>query len=296
MKQFFLLIALSILSTPMRAQETQYYENSRGQKHICGAFPLNVLEQDTMYQKWYHKYYNNFQVSNKKQPWVKNLKKMEVEVYLGTWCGDSRKLVPELVKLWDELGLERNQLKFIALYSGGIGKYKQSPNREEKGKGIFKVPTFIFKEKGKEISRIVETPVNDLETDIAQIASGCPSTPNYRGATYLFNILKTDSVEELKNSKPYINYIRSLTKNASGLNSLGYTYLDNKQIEKALLVFYYNTQFYPYEPNVYDSYAEALEKAGKTEEAITNYQKVLLLDRGNKNAKEKIKKLREKNE
>ncbi len=292
-KSLLLMVSLIVLNT-ITAQEVQYFENSRGQKHLCGVFPLKVLEQDTIFNKWYHKNYTNFHLSDKEHHWSKNLKDVEVDIYLGTWCGDTKSLVPKFVKLWDELGLNREKLKFIALYSGGTGKYKQSPNREEKGKGIFRVPTFIFKKNGKEISRIVEKPVNDLEIDITQIAIGHPSIPNYRSANYLFKILKTHSVQELKQNKKYIYKAYRMKKSAGELNSLGYVYLDNNEIEKALYVLYYNTKFFPYEPNVYDSYAEALEKAGKTEEAIRNYERVLLLDRSNKNAKEKLKELRNK--
>jgi len=295
MKKKIYLIAFLIVSNIICAQEIQYFKNSRGQKHLCGAFPLKVLEQDTIFKKWYDKNYANFSISDKKHDWARNLKDVEVEIYLGTWCGDSRKLVPEFAKLWDELGLSRKQLKFIALYPGGMGKYKQSPNGEEKGKGIFKVPTFIFKKEEKEISRIIEMPVSSLETDITQIALDCPSKPNYRGANYLFNMLKTHSAEELKNSREYLNKVYRMKKDPSELNSLGYVYLDSGEIEKALVVFNYNIQFYPYDPNVYDSYAEALEKKGEIEDAIRNYKKVLLLDRSNKNAKERIKELRRKN-
>lgn len=295
MKIKFLIVMLGLLMVnTLTAQEIQYFKNSSGKTHLCGAFPLKTLEQDTLFNKWYHKNYTNFSLSDQKHDWAKKLKNVEVTVYLGTWCGDSRSLVPKFVKLWDELGLPRKKLNFIALYSGGTGKYKQSPDREEKNKGIFKVPTFIFEKNGQEIARIVEKPVNDLETDVAQIAVGYPSKPNYRGANYLFELLKTHSVKELKDSKEYLNAVYRLRKNASGLNSLGYMYMGSDQIDKALLAFYYNRKFFPYEPNVYDSYAEGLEKAGKIEEAIRNYVKVLLLDRSNKNAKEKLKALREK--
>ncbi|MBS9765921.1 MAG: hypothetical protein KGV44_00090 [Flavobacteriaceae bacterium] len=292
-KILFLMVSLIGLKT-ITAQEVQYFKNSRGQKHLCGSFPLQILEQDTLYSKWYHKNYTKFHLSDKSHHWSKKLNDVEVDIYLGTWCGDTKSLVPKFVKLWDELGLSRKKLKFVALYSGGTGKYKQSPNREEKGKGIFKVPTFIFKRNGKEISRIVEKPINNLEIDVAQIALGYPSIPNYRGANYLFELLKTHSVKELRDSKDYLNAVYRLRKNESGLNSLGYMYMDSDEMDKAMLVFYYNTRFFPYEPNVYDSYAECFEKLGKIDKAIDNYRKVLLLDRSNKRAKEKLKELRKK--
>lgn len=125
MKQLiFLSIGLVFCKTSF-SQDIQRYENSRNESHICGTFQIDELEKDTIFQKWYNKNYLDFKVSSKKRNWVKDLKNVEVDIYLGTWCGDSKKWVPKFVKLWDELGLNRSQLKFIALYDFTDGKYRQ---------------------------------------------------------------------------------------------------------------------------------------------------------------------------
>ena len=284
----FSLICLNVLF----AQDVQRYDNSRGESHLCGAFQIEDLEKDTIFQKWYKKNYLDFEVLNKKPTWIKNLKNIEVDIYIGTWCGDSKKWVQKFIKLWDELGLNRTQLKFIALYGSVEGKYKQGPNGEEKNKDIHRVPTFIFKRSNKEIARIVESPNNNLETDLAQIALGYPSNPNYRGATSMINLLKSNSVDSVKTNIEYLNEVYRLVKSTSELNTLGYVYLESDRIDEALTIFYYNTRFFKYNPNVYDSYAEALAKSGQNEEAIKNYEKVLLLDRSNNHAREQIKKLK----
>jgi len=60
---------------------------------------------------------------------------------------------------------------------------------KKKGSKYIVSLTLFFKRDGKEIARIVETPQNDLLTDIGQIALGLPSKPNYRAANYLMNLL-----------------------------------------------------------------------------------------------------------
>ena len=52
---------------------------------------------------------------------------------MGTWCGDSKEWVPSFLKIWDQLGLDRKELTFTALYDIDE-RYKQGPNGEEKGK------------------------------------------------------------------------------------------------------------------------------------------------------------------
>lgn len=290
-KMICILFGLIFLNLSF-AQDVQRYKNSRGESHLCGTFPIGDLEKDTIFQKWYNKNYLDFKMSSKKRNWVIDLKNVEVDIYLGTWCGDSKKWVPKFVKLWDELGLNRSQLKFIALYDFTDGKYKQGPNGEEKNKDIHRVPTFIFKRNSKEIARIVESPNNDLETDLAQIALGYPSNPNYRGATRMIHLLKLHSTDIVRTNNEYLNEVYRLVKSPSELNTLGYVYLESDRIDEALTIFYYNTNFFKHNPNVYDSYAEALAKSGQNEKAIKNYEKVLLLDRSNDNAREQIIKLK----
>ena len=97
-KMIYLLSGLIFLNISF-TQDVQQYENSRYESHLCGAFQIDDLEKDTIFQKWYNKNYLDFEVLNKKPAWVKDLKNVEVDIYLGTWCGDSKKWVPKFVKL-----------------------------------------------------------------------------------------------------------------------------------------------------------------------------------------------------
>ncbi|MFT6868082.1 MAG: hypothetical protein ACJA08_002932, partial [Cyclobacteriaceae bacterium] len=148
MKNHFLFLFCALVSFYLRAQIAQTYENARSEIHLCGPITLADL-QDSAYVSWYNQSYQGFELSDKPHKWSKNLKGTEVEIYMGTWCGDSRNWVPAFVRLWDELGLDKSQLKLIALYDGEE-KYKQGPNGEEKGKNVHRVPTFIFKKEGEE--------------------------------------------------------------------------------------------------------------------------------------------------
>lgn len=76
------------------------------------------------------------------------------------------------------------------------------------------------------------------------------------------------------------------------MNDLGYDLLTRNNIPGyqllSLEVFKMNTEFFPTHPNTYDSYAEALLKNGKKEEAVLMYKKVIELDPKNEDAKKAL--------
>ncbi|MEQ8909567.1 MAG: hypothetical protein RIC95_10275 [Vicingaceae bacterium] len=292
-----LLTLLFVLSHGLigEAQEkAQFYINEDEEKHLCGPFQLEVLQNDTTFSNWYEESIEEFNILVGEHEWVQQLENKEVDIYLGTWCGDSKNWVPKFVKLWNELGLDQSKLNFIALYDGDE-KYKQGPNGEEKGLNIHRVPTFIFKENEQEVARIVESPANDLYTDLAHIALGYPSAPNYKGANYIMEVIDKKGLQELKaNFKEHVNKVYRLQNGVSELNTLGYVYLRSGKVEEASMVLYMNMLCHRYNPNVYDSYAEALEVQGNDKAALQYYKTALEKEPKSEHAIERIEVLEKK--
>lgn len=77
------------------------------------------------------------------------------------------------------------------------------------------------------------------------------------------------------------------------LNTLGYSFLGNEELDKALEVFKLTTILFPDSFNAYDSYGEALLKAGKKEKAIKMYEKSIVLNPENENGKAVLRQLKE---
>ena len=264
------------------AQEKTTYINQRGELHLCGPFDINELEEDSLYASWYNKRYDEFKLDDTTYSWSSELNDVEVDIYMGTWCGDSKKWVPSFLKAWDQLGLDRKKLSYTALYDTDE-RYKQGPNGEEKGLQIHRVPTFIFKRDGKEIARIVETPQNDLLTDIGQIALGLPSKPNYKAANYLMNLLEEKSVEEIRaDLNTYFYKTHDHLGKSSELNTLGNVLLRSDRIEEAVLVFEFNSYFFRYDPYILGSYAKGLAVQGETKKAKEFYERALKINPENK--------------
>ncbi len=81
-----------------------------------------------------------------------------------------------------------------------------------------------------------------------------------------------------KNEKNYHNSI-------DNLNDLGYVFMQNGELKKALEVFKLNVHLFPDNWIVYDSYGEALLNSSNTMDAVKMYKKSIELNPDNENAK-----------
>jgi thiol-disulfide isomerase/thioredoxin len=92
----------------------------------------------------------------------------EVTVFLGTWCGDSRREVP---RLWKALDAAGGEVPFHIRYIG-VDRQKKEPAGEAGASGIQFVPTFIVARDGRELGRIIEQPPHGVETDLLALLNG----------------------------------------------------------------------------------------------------------------------------
>jgi tetratricopeptide (TPR) repeat protein len=65
----------------------------------------------------------------------------------------------------------------------------------------------------------------------------------------------------------------SLNENVNNRNLLGYIVMGQGRMDDALKIFKENIEKFPDNWNIYDSYGEALNNAGRTEESIKYYKK-----------------------
>ncbi|MEM7485751.1 MAG: thioredoxin family protein [Bacteroidota bacterium] len=174
---FFTLLFISISFT--YSQEfNKEITTENGKKFLVGKINLEGLKSES-YQAWFNQGYDSYTVDEGLiNLFKKRLAKHEVKLFLGTWCGDSKREVPRIIKILKTAKFPMEQLEIIAL-DRRKEQYKKSPTGEEKGLDIIKVPTMIFFKSGKEVNRIVESPIESLEEDMVQIVNKKPYTPNY---------------------------------------------------------------------------------------------------------------------
>ena len=129
---------------------------------------VSLAQLSTYTSDWFSNEYNLYKTNQslltKIKPLLNNKK---VTLIMGTWCEDSQREVPGMIKILTEAGYPTSSMDIIA-----VDEDKTTPGKLEKAFELFNVPTLIFSENGTEINRIVEFPINGLEQDILAILSG----------------------------------------------------------------------------------------------------------------------------
>jgi tetratricopeptide (TPR) repeat protein len=203
---------------------------------------------------------------------------------MGTWCSDSQREVPRLVKTLQVLKFPGEQLSIIGV-NRATDRYKQSPNGEEVGKNIHRVPTIIFYKNGEEVNRVIERPVASMEQDMQAITSGEKYTPNYVVVEELQRLLEKSGPAELLDDPVGIaDSLKPLPSKPSELAIYGAVQLSHENIDAAVGIFEVNRQLFPDQPSVYADLAAAYDEQGQHEKAQANAQKALTLDPGNESA------------
>lgn len=120
------------------------------------------------FKKWFAPSYNKYEPNEKIVKKIKkNLKGITIKSFVGTWCHDSKRVIPRLYKIMEMAGFDFTNYKMI-----GISRGKKTPDNLQEGYNVKRTPTLIFYKNGKEIGRFVEHARQTLEKDILKILKG----------------------------------------------------------------------------------------------------------------------------
>jgi len=122
---------------------------------------------DKDFSYWYQPEFDEYTVDSVTISKVSHLiNEINITVILGTWCDDSHREVPRLIKILDYAGFNFDKLNLFA-----VDHDKKAGTENIDAYGVKFVPTIIFFDKDEEIGRIIETPEASLEKDIVKILS-----------------------------------------------------------------------------------------------------------------------------
>lgn len=162
MKILFTAIIM-MLSVNLFAQDFQtFVDKENGNTVYKGRLTYRDLEQG---MEWFRDGYKAYKPDTTAMAYLKqHMKDYHMVVFLGTWCDDSKNMIPKMFKVFID-----------AYYTGdkyetyGVDRAKTSLKGEQKTYDIKFVPTIIVFDGNKEIGRIIENVNKSVEEDLVAI-------------------------------------------------------------------------------------------------------------------------------
>lgn len=167
MKNIFLL-AIGFLSVQYTFAQPEITRDGSGNKIIKGFISKKEIATDTAFA-WYAQNLAGFTPSaDVVKQYAAGKDSINFVVFGGTWCGDTKSLLPKFFAVTDAAGYTDSHITLI-----GVDRNKKTLYNLAEAFGITNVPTFIVMKNGKELGRVVEYGKTGMpEKEVGQIISG----------------------------------------------------------------------------------------------------------------------------
>jgi len=132
---------------------------------LIGYCTEKGISSSPIFSNYYEHEYNNYTPKlDFLETLSDSLNKVQIVVIFGSWCPDSQREVPRFMRILDEINYPLDSLSIIC-----VNRLKTVPDVDLSQFAIEFVPTIIFYRDNQEIGRIVESPKETLEDDMASI-------------------------------------------------------------------------------------------------------------------------------
>ncbi len=245
------------------------------------------------FAEWFERQYAEY------EPNAANLEKLRgplgglsIEAYLGTWCGDSRRQIPRLVRLLDAAGFDEKRLTLVGLSDRAM-EFKHAPGRPEARRLVHRTPTVVILRDGVELGRIVETPFLTLESDLVAILEGRGAIPRYGAEAYVHRLFTEFPTAEAEKALVTAEAVIAKLGDPGSLGHYAeYDLLRNGRASGAKAVLDLHLKLDPKSVSGHLLMSEALEALGRREEALSAAERALALEPANVRAIRAAAKLR----
>ncbi len=246
------------------------------------------------YADWYDRQYSGYQPAKELVEKLKApLAGVSIETYFGTWCGDSRRQIPRLLRLLDAAGFDESRLTMTGLSDRSM-EFKKAPGNPEAKRLIHRTPTIVLLRAGVEIGRIVETPEVSLEADLLAILEGRGPTPKYGAEAWIHQLFSGRTAAEvekaLESAEPEI-LKRSDPDSLS--HYAEYDLLRNGRAREAKALLDLHLKLNPRSVAGHLLLSDALVSLGRNADALAAAERALAIEPSNTRAQRAAAKLRE---
>ena len=132
---------------------------------VINKYPVGDITKKSLLEQYdeFAQKYNKFSFEHSAYIETEDI---TVKVLFGTWCHDSKREVPKMLKIFEAYGIEDKRISLVA-----VNPEKNEPITTINKSNLEFTPTFIFFRNGEEIGRIVEKPNQSLLEDFKLIIS-----------------------------------------------------------------------------------------------------------------------------
>jgi len=161
----FLLIAAIIFSAQIVFAQTEISRDANGNKILKGFITKQELATDSSFT-WFAQNQQGYTPDPYALQLLRtNRDSVNILAFGGTWCGDTKYILPKFFVLADAAGLSQEHITLL-----GVDHDKKTIQHLSEAFGITNVPTIIVMKNGKELGRVVEYGHTGLfDKDLAEI-------------------------------------------------------------------------------------------------------------------------------
>ena len=166
-KIVFFLLACICTSAVFAQPSAEVSRDVYGNKVLKGFMSKKDLATDTAFG-WYTQNFKSFTPNTEVVKQFSNKDGISLVVFGGTWCDDTKQLLPKFFATTEAAKFPENHLTLI-----GVDRDKKTLYNLSEAFAVVNVPTFIVMKDGKEVGRVVEYgKTGTPEKEVAEIIAG----------------------------------------------------------------------------------------------------------------------------
>ena len=170
MKKISTLVLLLVIINSVFSQEkiNKIIFDEIAEENILSGYCNKEGFTEDDFNYWFQDEYKHYSIDKETLELLNSdlFSSLQIKAVMGTWCEDSQREIPRIIKILDHLDYNFENLTII-----GVDKNKKAEETEADQLNIELVPTIIIFIDDKEIGRIIESPIETLEKDIFNIIS-----------------------------------------------------------------------------------------------------------------------------
>ncbi|SHF67094.1 thioredoxin family protein [Flavisolibacter ginsengisoli] len=168
MKKILLLTAILFSTCIVFAQSAEISHDPEGNKIIKGFISRQELANDSSFT-WFLQNQKDYTPDQSALKALRaNKDSINIIAFGGTWCSDTKYILPKFYVLSDASGLSPDRITLI-----GVDHNKKTIQHLSEAFNVINVPTFIVMKNGKEIGRVVEYGTTGMfDRELGQIIAG----------------------------------------------------------------------------------------------------------------------------